>query len=433
MDLLFNAGSFNARLVYLISLPVVVLASIFAYNAVFYLILFVKTREKTLLWFTLNCFSAVIFSIGRTGVYLSSHVEQAMFWQRMQFASGNFLFIFSLWFYWSFFQVRNKKIPVVLSAIFIIFFLLGITTYNELTLSVTSNTSKELGIANLFTLHIFEGEPGLIYIMRDSIMFFLIIFLFVYTILNKNVESKNKRYEKIFLISLSIFCLAAVSDILMSLGFYKFIYLIEYSYSIVLLSMNYFTVLNLRGLYKEFKQLSLHDPLTNLPNRRSIIEYYDKECARINQSLLSGEKNKAFSIAVIDIDNFKKVNDRYGHNCGDHVLVVTGEVIQATLRNQDIVGRWGGEEFIVILKNTDINDATIILEEVRKEIEKTTFSYGGISSHITITIGVSEYIDPKLSMEKIVGSADQALLKGKKTGKNKVIQNEVIQNEVIQK
>ncbi|MCK9182943.1 MAG: diguanylate cyclase [Fibrobacteraceae bacterium] len=161
--------------------------------------------------------------------------------------------------------------------------------------------------------------------------------------------------------------------------------------------------------------ISRTDELTGLPNRRDIREKISYEIYRAERS------KKAFSFVFIDIDKFKDFNDTYGHVCGDLVLQTVSRVMRQQLRKQDIVARWGGEEFLTMLPETDLAGALQVAERFRKKIEETEISFSNCKIHVTITLGVSLY-DARLGMDRSIDLADRALYKGKQSGRNKVVE-----------
>lgn len=165
--------------------------------------------------------------------------------------------------------------------------------------------------------------------------------------------------------------------------------------------------------YKQMEKLSRIDPLTQISNRRDIeirLEYEKKRVAR--QSL-------PFSLAIGDIDNFKSVNDTYGHDTGDYVLQEIAKLVELAIREQDIFGRWGGEEFILVYPDTPLDGGIVICERLRKKIEDHRFYFKGVELKITLTIGVSEYSGGEL--KDTIKMADLALYEGKGNGKNRVV------------
>jgi diguanylate cyclase (GGDEF)-like protein len=165
-------------------------------------------------------------------------------------------------------------------------------------------------------------------------------------------------------------------------------------------------------LFNEIKMLSIHDGLTGVFNHAYAIKEVDSEIERAKRY------NVDFSLILLDVDNFKEVNDSYGHLAGDFVLKSMAGLIEKTLRAIDIVGRYGGEEFIIILPQTDLENACIASERLRQAVEATTFSYDENMIHITISLGVTTYRSGR-NTQGLVKIADDNLYKAKNGGKNR--------------
>ncbi|MBF0572348.1 MAG: diguanylate cyclase [Desulfamplus sp.] len=168
---------------------------------------------------------------------------------------------------------------------------------------------------------------------------------------------------------------------------------------------------NLLESRAEISRLAITDKLTGLFNRLKIDEVLQREI------LKSQRYNSKLSIILADIDNFKCINDTYGHLTGDKILVDVAKIISSRTRKTDLIGRWGGEEFIAICLETDIDNAVSIAEEIRTKIESYTFDIG---NSVTLSIGVSTYkfMD---SIDTLIARADSALYDAKRSGKNKVM------------
>lgn len=171
----------------------------------------------------------------------------------------------------------------------------------------------------------------------------------------------------------------------------------------------------IESLYKEVERLSRIDPLTELSNRRS----FNTDARRFFQ--LAIRHNNKLSCAMLDIDFFKKVNDTYGHDFGDKVLVAVAKTCNKQIRKTDLLARFGGEEFCVLFPETDIIRAALIAERIRHGISKLEFSYNNRPFSVTISIGVSELLDKNDTMENIIKRSDDSLYKAKKNGRNCVI------------
>ncbi|MDR1242071.1 MAG: GGDEF domain-containing protein [Deltaproteobacteria bacterium] len=157
-----------------------------------------------------------------------------------------------------------------------------------------------------------------------------------------------------------------------------------------------------------YKRKALVDDLTKVLNRAAFMELLTTYVHRAN------EFNEPFSIVMLDIDNFKKVNDTYGHQAGDMVLEALGKILRGTLRRDDVVGRYGGEEFIALLPTTTSKQVLRIAEKLRKGVEDYVFSS---LPKITVSLGCSSFIGND-TLTSIVKRADEALYASKHNGKN---------------
>ncbi len=171
---------------------------------------------------------------------------------------------------------------------------------------------------------------------------------------------------------------------------------------------------------KQLEEMARTDPLTKLPNRRDFLEKADVENARADRS------GKPISIIMSDIDHFKLVNDTYGHDCGDYVLKTIAETIRNTMRKQDVYARWGGEEFIALLPETNLEGARTLAEKLRKKIQETTIVYEDYTFNITMTFGVGVRA-PGANIEDAIKRADEALYVGKEGGRNRVVSEDMME------
>lgn len=169
--------------------------------------------------------------------------------------------------------------------------------------------------------------------------------------------------------------------------------------------------LRLKQMYVQLDLISKTDPLTKIFNRRAISEKLNDERVRFERN------GRPFTVILGDLDNFKKFNDQYGHDCGDYVLISTASLIQKKVRKQDSVGRWGGEEFIILLPETDQEGGFFVSEKIRSQIQSNILPYKGIKLGVTITFGVASF-RPNESIDDLIKRADNALYKGKEKGRN---------------
>jgi diguanylate cyclase (GGDEF)-like protein len=160
----------------------------------------------------------------------------------------------------------------------------------------------------------------------------------------------------------------------------------------------------------EFAQLSVTDPLTGLLNRRYIEERLDEE---ISRSSRSGEP---ISFLMLDVDEFKSYNDRFGHPAGDEALRIVGAILQQNLRGADVAVRYGGEEFSVLLPDTNVEEAEAIAERIRSHVERTEFP----KRKVTVSIGVASRSSEDGDVAELVLAADKALFRAKESGRNNV-------------
>ncbi|GAB6066207.1 GGDEF domain-containing protein [Aquifex pyrophilus] len=167
---------------------------------------------------------------------------------------------------------------------------------------------------------------------------------------------------------------------------------------------------------KEVSEELKKDPLTGLLNRRFLIPIFEDVLE------LSMYTELPFSVAIIDLDDFKKINDTYGHLVGDCVLKNVAKIIRKNLRKSDYIFRYGGEEFLVLLPSTGLEDAVNILEKLRRAVERTEIECEGHKINVTVSIGVcSDIYTGDKSPEDYINCADQKLYEAKKEGKNRVI------------
>ena len=164
------------------------------------------------------------------------------------------------------------------------------------------------------------------------------------------------------------------------------------------------------------RTLALQDELTGLPNRRAVQRLLDQQLA------LHGRRQTALALLLIDVDHFKRINDTHGHLSGDLALREVAACLQQRLRTQDIVGRWGGEEFIALLPDTLVAGARGLAEELRQAVEQLrVLSAVGKQMQLTVSIGLHAVQVPgTASREALIGEADRALYQAKQNGRNRI-------------
>jgi len=168
-------------------------------------------------------------------------------------------------------------------------------------------------------------------------------------------------------------------------------------------------------IMKKLELLATTDDLTGIYNRRFLIE---RGCTEIERA---ERYKKPFSVIILDLDHFKNVNDQYGHKTGDEVLCVTAGICRENIRDIDILGRYGGEEFIILMPETTLNMACIVAERLRKKIEDAVLEYNNIKIGITSSLGVTGTdMVKEQNIDMFIRSADRALYKAKQDGRNRV-------------
>jgi len=163
-----------------------------------------------------------------------------------------------------------------------------------------------------------------------------------------------------------------------------------------------------------FQQMSLTDPLTGLPNRRYLQDRLFEEVER------SKRYNTPLSFMIIDVDRFKSYNDVYGHTNADRVLVTTAQILRNSIRAIDMAARFAGDEFCIVLPETELGDAARIAERLRKAISETEYrtEKGELMGQVTLSIGISSFSASRQSPLAVVETADQALYRAKTRGRN---------------
>ncbi len=168
------------------------------------------------------------------------------------------------------------------------------------------------------------------------------------------------------------------------------------------------------GYHEEIYQLATHDALTGLFNRRQFSDLLAAEAARGSRR----EPNTV--LAIIDVDHFKRVNDQFGHVEGDGVLKQLAEILRSHVRAGDMLARIGGEEFAVLMSDTDIDQATLFAERVRDAIGRAIFKPGGEQLTMTVSVGLAALNAERRDPSELMRAADRALYKAKETGRNRV-------------
>ncbi len=169
----------------------------------------------------------------------------------------------------------------------------------------------------------------------------------------------------------------------------------------------------LHKAYEELEIAARTDSLTQLSNRRDMMDKIKYEKKKTDRS------SKPFALILADIDNFKNFNDQYGHDCGDYVLVTVSEIIRNRVRRQDTAARWGGEEFLLLLPETEVEGAKTLAASIQQALAEQTMRYDQDQFQVTLTLGIS-ICHGGTDIDHCIKAADEALYDGKRAGKNRI-------------
>jgi diguanylate cyclase (GGDEF)-like protein len=171
--------------------------------------------------------------------------------------------------------------------------------------------------------------------------------------------------------------------------------------------------IDLESVLAQANEISHTDPLTFLPNRRKIVADLQRAVAGCNQN------QRPLTVFMIDIDHFKKVNDTFGHLAGDRALQAIASRLQESIRREDKIGRYGGEEFIILLPGTDEKPATKLAERLLDIVREMVIPFDGKTIKVTVSLGIAQCRIGKESWEELLKRADNALYQSKQRGRNR--------------
>jgi len=154
----------------------------------------------------------------------------------------------------------------------------------------------------------------------------------------------------------------------------------------------------------------MHDALTGLPNRTLLKDRFSQACSRTQR------RDLTFSTMFLDLNGFKKVNDTYGHEVGDHLLKTLGGLLKECIRNEDTLSRISGDEFVILLENTSYENAEMVAEKIREKL-KQPVQIRSIELRISISIGIAVYPDDGTEMSELLDKADKRMYQAKEQGK----------------
>jgi len=168
-----------------------------------------------------------------------------------------------------------------------------------------------------------------------------------------------------------------------------------------------------RATQDDLRAQATHDPLTGVVNRRYLEELARKEVDRAQRH------HRPLAAAMLDADHFKRINDSHGHHAGDEVLRAIADRCRRTLRTNDVLGRYGGEEFVVLFPETNLAEARIVAERLRAAIADEPVTVGGSTLPVTVSLGVAA-LTPEMDLQRLLHTADGAMYAAKQAGRNLV-------------
>jgi len=172
---------------------------------------------------------------------------------------------------------------------------------------------------------------------------------------------------------------------------------------------------NIEALYhEEIYRLTIIDGLTQIPNKRYLLDFVDRELAR------SRRHGRPLHLAMLDIDHFKSVNDKLGHVAGDTVLRGIAQILQDSVRRDELAARFGGEEFAVVLPETDLAGAIVACERIRETVASHMFRDSDREINVTVSVGLAG-VEPEFDCDRFIAAADRRLYSAKNSGRNRVV------------
>lgn len=411
------------------------MAAVCFYASLYHLIFFFRRRTDRLnILFSIFCLVHVVYFVAQGQWYSSETIGHALVCVQYAYGSISLLLILQLWFFYYYSEKAfSKWINILGTAVFGVYLILSFTT-NDLTFSPDKVYIKKFELFRLVEFTAYEFSPGIVFEVFMGFVFAEMVFLCVVIL-----RYSRKRFGTVFKpmpVVLSILLVAAVSDIFSATGVTQFIYVSEFAFMILVLTMAYRLTSNFIDAIDEVERLNLSldaivkertreleeknvtlqvlsttDQLTKLFNRR----YLEEE---LRKKVLHSERYRTpFSVILMDIDNFKSINDTYGHDLGDKVLISISNTLLENIRETDVAGRWGGEEFLILTPETDIIVCKILAERLRTQIQDR--SHASLD-HITASFGIAQF-KPDDSINSLIKRSDNGLYAAKDNGRNQVI------------
>jgi len=427
-------------------------------------VMYLKQRsEVKFLSFALLCFSVGLYEVLCAGLYEANSIEQGVFWERLRLESIPLIVLSMTWLLGIYSDRVNRSLLKWVAGTSILYLLLSRGLPEQYTLSVDRPITRLAGIPGLFRTSYIESEVGLLYIVALGLMIVLYLYLIVHLARHYR-QSRDRETLYILLSQLPLF-LAAANDSLVASEAYLFVYLAEYAFVFIIVAMSYVLFAKLMRMHRALKESKNEledkvrertaqiqrlneelqhaaeiDALTGAYNRRFLDQYLEVETRRAaadrdhRKEADFPEPAMNFGLAMFDIDDFKQINDEFGHIVGDRVLAAVAERVRASIFERDLLCRYGGEEFVVIFTRTSREGIIEAADKLRRCVSEKPFAAEADlqSLKITVSIGVTSFADvEKPTRESILRAADECLLAAKRMGKDRVIARKIFDEDVL--
>ena len=284
----------------MVSLPVAMMSAVCFYVGSYYLWMYIRRRSDwTNFLFALTCFAIALYDVFSAGLYSATSISQGMFWQRLQFASLCLFSITVSWFIYHFTGYPSRRPFIVVSVWMSLLFVLGLSVRGEMTLSLLSPRIKNINIADFINITYYEVDPGIVYTIQYVSM--AVLTCFILFIIVRYVMSGERRYAVPLVACMGLFSAAALNDILVGAGLYRFIFLMEYAYMLIILFMARVLLNQFLDLHREVTELNVRlgagsrgvkpgpsmSPVTEEKIRRAISYINDNYTADISREGLA--------------------------------------------------------------------------------------------------------------------------------------------------
>jgi len=393
-----------------------------------------KGANRVNLVFSALCLVHGFYFIAQANWYSAGSITEAFLSVRFAYSFISLALLLQIWF---FYYYTEKSFPKWITSFGTVFFgtfsLLSFIP-GELTFAVDRLQLKRINLFDFFKLDVFEFIPGSLFELFFVIALFEMIFL--YLVIVRYNQKQSLSIFRPMPVTLFLLLVAAVYDVFVVNNIIHTVYLSEFAYMLLVLVMdfkltdNFINAMNeieelntsldlivkkrteeLDEKNRELEMLSYTDQLTNIFNRRYIENFLIRKFEEFERY------HTPLSVILLDVDYFKLINDNYGHDVGDMVLTNIACILSKNARKTDVVGRWGGEEFLIVCPQTDIDTCKIFAERLRSMIERKNHD---LHKSITASFGIAQ-LSSDDTISTIIKKVDMALYEAKNIGRNCIV------------